>query len=359
MPRVAITGTRGYPHYYGGLETAVRKIAPYLADHGWDVTVHSRPGPQPEGGDPRVRNQPVWAVESKSLSNLSSGLASAVTLLRDPPDVTLVMSTASGFWLPLLKLRGIPTVVNTDGIEWERDKWGFVAKKVLHAGAWMTARFGTQLIFDAEAIKAYWQRHFHRTGMFIPYGGDDVPDGELPDGIEPGKYVLMVARFVPENTVREFFDAVPRIAEQAPVVLVGSSGWGGELDERADALARDYENVTWLGHISDENLLNKLYAQCAVYFHGHSVGGTNPSLVQAMAAGAAIVARDTLYSHEVLGSGAPLVEPTEIGDAVVALLADSERRAELGRANQARANERYNWDTVCHSYENLLWSVIK
>lgn len=354
MPRVAITGTRGYPSFYGGLETAVRKIAPFLAEHGWDVTVHSRPGFQPESGDPRVHNKPVWALESRSLSNLSSGLASTLSLLRDPPDVALVMSTGSGFWLPLLKLRGIPTVVNTDGIEWERDKWGRVAKTVLHAGAWMTARFGTHLVFDAEAIKSYWETHFGRTGTFIPYGGSAVVERSLPDGIEAGSYVLMVARFVPENTVGEFFDAVPQIAAHSPVVIVGSSGWGGEFDERAESLAKEYENVTWLGHVSDETTLNSLYANCAVYFHGHTVGGTNPSLVQAMAAGAPTIARDTVYSREVLGPNAPLVDAAGIASAVVQLLDDPDRRDRLSRANVERAHERYSWDAVCQAYEDVL-----
>ncbi|MDN5557827.1 MAG: glycosyltransferase [Ruaniaceae bacterium] len=359
MPRVAITGTRGYPAYYGGLETAVRKIAPFLAEHGWDVTVHSRPGFSPEHGDLRVHNKPVWALESRSLSNLSSGLASTLSLLRDPPDVALVMSTASGFWLPLLKLRGIPSVVNTDGIEWERDKWGALAKRVLHAGAWMTGKFGTHLVFDAEAIKDYWGTHFKRSGTFIPYGGDDVVDLTLPEGIEPGTFVLMVARLVPENTVYEFFDAVPQLAQRAPIVLVGSTGWGGDLDERAANLAATHPNVTWLGHVADETLLDSLYANCVVYFHGHSVGGTNPSLVQAMAAGAPTVARDTVYSREVLGPDAPLVTPSEITTTIEALLDDPERRALLSAANIERAHERYDWTDVCQRYEDVLRLVLR
>ena len=98
-PTVAVVGTRGYPSYYGGLETAVRKLAPYLVERGWEVTVHGRrDGTRDDdpGRDGRVNSVPVWALESKSLSNLSSGLASTLRLLREPPDVALVMSTAIG-----------------------------------------------------------------------------------------------------------------------------------------------------------------------------------------------------------------------------------------------------------------------
>ena len=357
MPSVAITGTRGYPSHYGGLETAVRHIAPYLAEHGWDVTVHSRKGlsqDTADAADPRVRVVPVWAVEKRSLSNLSSGLSSTIRTLRDRPDVVLVMSTGSGFWLPLLKLRGIPTVVNTDGLEWERDKWGRLAKAVLRTAAQMTARFADHLVFDARAIEDYWRHNFHRDGTYIPYGGDAECEGPLPSGIAPHTYVLLVARFVPENTVGPFLEAVPEIARHAPVVLVGSSGWGGELDERAKALSDELENVTWLGHVRETDLLNALYANAALYFHGHTVGGTNPSLVQAMTSGTPVLAIDTVYSHEVLGSAGRYTTAEGIARAVISLLDQPEARAQLGASARARAQDLFTWDHVCTTYERVL-----
>lgn len=357
MPHVAITGTRGYPSHYGGLETAVRHIAPYLAEHGWSVTVHSRRGIPVEtsdAADPRIRVVPVWAVEKRSLSNLSSGLSSALVVIRDRPDVVLVMSTGSGFWLPLLRLWRIPTVVNTDGLEWERDKWGRLAKAVLLNAARMTARFADHLVFDARAIQEYWRNNFHREGTYIPYGGDAAPALPLPTGITPHTYVLLVARFVPENTVGPFLDAVPEIAQHAPVVLVGSSGWGGTLDERARALAAEFENVTWLGHVRNTDLLNALYANAALYFHGHTVGGTNPSLVQAMTSGTPVLAIDTVYSREVLGPAGSFTTATEIPHAVVNLLEHPETRAAMGKAASKRAKELFSWDQVCSEYERVL-----
>ncbi len=107
---VAIIGTRGYPSYYGGFETAVRKLAPFLAESGWDVTVYGRPGP--ETADPtrdaRVHVVTTRGIENKSLSTLSFGLTSCLHAARKRPDVALVMNVANGFWLPLLKLRGHP-----------------------------------------------------------------------------------------------------------------------------------------------------------------------------------------------------------------------------------------------------------
>ncbi|BDZ48172.1 hypothetical protein GCM10025867_04130 [Frondihabitans sucicola] len=176
MPRkrsVALLGTRGYPSYYGGFETAVRKIAPFLAESGWDVTVYGRDGAirdDDPGRDPRVKTRITRGVETKSLSTLSYGLTAVFDAARRKPDVALVMNVAHGFWLPLLKLRGVPTLVNVDGIEWERAKWGTLAKLVFRAGARTTAWWGSRLVYDAVAIADYWKERFGVDGVFIPYG---------------------------------------------------------------------------------------------------------------------------------------------------------------------------------------------
>ncbi len=263
MPKsVAIIGTRGYPSYYGGFETAVRKIAPYLVDCRWEVNVYGRSGATKDDDptrDPRVRSTATVGLENKSLSTLTFGLTSVLHAMCVKPDIALVMNVANGFWLPLLRLRGIPSVVNVDGIEWERAKWGRLAKSVFRLGARFTARFGTVLVSDSVEIQRRWKAEFRRNSVFIPYGGD-VP-GETGEvlGFEHGTYVLMVARFVPENTVAEFFAAAERIAEDHPVVIVGSSGYGGELDDMAADLDKRHAQVSWLGHVSDDQKLMSLW----------------------------------------------------------------------------------------------------
>ena len=354
---VAILGTRGYPSFYGGFETAVRVLAPYLAENDWDVTVYGRPGGTvaPDFAvDPRVTSRATRGIETKSLSTLSYGFTSSLDAMRRRPDVALVMNVANGYWLPLLKARGIPTVVNVDGIEWERDKWGRVAKTVFRTGAAATARWADSLVFDAVAIGDYWAKEFNKSGVFIPYGGDIPGPLPVPLDMESTRYVLAVARFVPENTINEFFDAVPVIARRHPVVIVGSSGYGGDFDQRAKALAESHANVTWLGHVRDDTLLLALWQHSGVYFHGHSVGGTNPALVQAMACGASVVARDTVFNREVLSpSGGEFVQPQPqaIADTVNALMDNPGERARLSGVVAARAAEMYSWELVSASYE--------
>jgi glycosyltransferase involved in cell wall biosynthesis len=364
VPSVAVLGTRGYPSYYSGFETAVRKIAPYLAGAGWDVTVYGRRGatrPDDPDVDRRIATRVTRGLETKSASTLSYGLTSVLDAAARRPDVALIMNVANGYYLPLLKARAVPTLVNVDGLEWERAKWGTLAKRVFRTGAACTARWASGLVFDSREIESYWQRTFGVGGSFIPYGGDVPPALAVPDGLTHRGYVVMVARLVPENTLSEFFEAVPTIAARHPVVIVGSSGYGGEWDDAARRLAADHSSVSWLGHVSNDSLLHALWQHAGIYFHGHSVGGTNPSLVQAMAAGAPILARDTVYNREVLGPAGKFVgaDSDAIASAVFQMMDSPSELDEAALANLQRAEQDYSWKQVCSDYEHALRALLR
>lgn len=363
MPSVVIIGTRGYPSYYGGFETAVRKLAPYLVEQGWDVTVYGRHGATSATDpnlDPRVHSKVTRGVERKSLSTLSYGLTACLDAAQQKPDVALVMNVANGFWLPILKARGIPTLINVDGIEWDRAKWGRMAKWMFRTGAKLTARFGTRLVYDSKVIAERWKRDFGTDGAFIPYGGDVPPELPLERGLTHRGYVLVVARFVPENTIPEFLVAAESISQTYQVVIVGSEGYGGPLDAQAAALAKLNPKITWLGHVSDDRRLFSLWQHCGVYFHGHSVGGTNPALVQAMACGAPTVARDTDYNREVLGPSGRFVAPNsiDIWHVISAAMADPKWQSEAIARGRKRIEDTYTWEKVCESYEENLFSLV-
>nr|WP_167323865.1 glycosyltransferase [Rhodococcus kroppenstedtii] len=363
-PSVSIIGTRGYPSFYGGFETLVRHLAPYLADQGWDVTVYGRGRTTDAGkaeGDPRIRSIDSVGFESKSLSTLSYGLSSTIHCAYKKPDVALVMNVANGFWLPLLRARGIPSLVNVDGIEWERAKWGDTAKKLFRAGATATARHADNLVFDSKALGARWTTEFNRTGEFIPYGGSPAKDRPVVEGLERRGYVLMVARFVPENTVAQFLDAAERLSERWQVVVVGSSGYGGEIEDRLALLSGQNPRVKWFGHVSDDEVLFSLWENCGAYFHGHSVGGTNPALVQAMALGAPTVARDTVFNREVLQNAALFVEPNSgsIETGIETMMSNHHNREMYIEMSSRRAGELYTWDGVCASYSRALRRLVR
>jgi glycosyltransferase involved in cell wall biosynthesis len=361
---VAIIGTRGYPSYYGGFETAVRQLAPYLAQHGWDVTVYGRRGATHDDDldrDARVKTPVTWGVETKSISTLSYGLSASVDAARKKPDVALVMNVANGYFLPLLRARGIPTLVNVDGIEWDRAKWGKIAKTVFHLGARLTAKYGTRLVHDSREIGLRWRQEFGVEGEFIPYGGNTPSALPIEPGLEHRDYVLVVARFVPENTIPEFIEAARRISLERPIVFVGSTGYGGELDEKVRKLAESSASIHWLGHVSDDQRLLSLWQHAGVYFHGHSVGGTNPALVQAMACGAPVVARDTVYNREVLGGAGQFTsaQPHDIASHILSTIGDKVLLEALSRDGQERANELYSWGLVNERYRVALEQLLR
>jgi glycosyltransferase involved in cell wall biosynthesis len=357
---VVIIGTRGYPSFYGGFETLVRKLGPYLADSGWDVTVYGRPTTVVD--DPNfdvngVRSVITRGIESKSLSTLTFGATATMHAARTKPDVALVMNVANGYWLPALKARGIPSAVNVDGIEWDRDKWSVPAKRAFRQGARLTARFADTLIADSRRIGEIWSEEFHRESVFIPYGGE-VPKERLGpvDRLPHRGYVLCVARFVPENSIAEFAGAAERIALRHPVVIVGSGGSDDPLEAQIRGVAAANRNIAWLGHVSDDRRLHSLWQNCGAYFHGHSVGGTNPALVQAMACGAPTVARDTAFNREVLKDSGVFVEPKPVAIAheVATLMNDRVLQNELASKAVSRAQTAYSWEDVCRKYADVL-----
>jgi hypothetical protein len=263
------------------------------------------------------------------------------------------MNVANGYWLPLLKARGIPTVVNVDGIEWDRQKWGATAKRAFRIGASLTARHADTLICDSQAIAEIWERKFNRTGNFIPYGADPPPRTlPLPEDLRHRGYILVVARFVSENTIGEFFTAARSLSERHDVVIVGSTGYGGEFDREAAELARLHPRVRWFGHVSDDLLLQSLWSHAGAYFHGHTVGGTNPSLVQAMASGAPTVAVDTPFNRETLGHAGLFVQPdvAAITASLDALMVMPDLQIDLASKAIRRAESNYSWEGVCQDY---------
>lgn len=363
MPSVAIIGSRGYPSFYGGFETAVRYIAPAFVNSGWEVTVYSRPGetvPEWEFRDSRINVVETKGVNSRSLSTLTYGLSSALHAARNRPDVALVMNVANGLFLPTLSIRRVPTIVNVDGLEWLRAKWGRLARIVFRLGAYLSTRLATELIVDSIEIGRVWQRKFGRAGHFIPYGGS-VPQRviPLPGPLKRGKYVLMVARLVPENSVTPFLEAARVLSDETDVVIVGSSGFGDPIEQEIKRFADNCTSFHWLGHVKDDQLLHALWQNCGVYFHGHTVGGTNPALVQAMACGAPTVAVDTPFNREVLGEQAlfTAVNSETILSSIRSALADDLFQEASRSANTKRATELYSWESISDSYIQLATKV--
>ncbi len=354
---LAIIGSRGFPSTYGGYETLVRHLARDWTARGHTVTVYCRV--RDEGRrdwvteDVRCIWTPGW--ESKSLSTLSFGATAHVDAAFRGYDATLVLNVANGFFLPMLRARNVPIAVNTDGVEWERGKWGRVARRVFRVGARITARYADVLIADSEAIAAVWRREFGVESIFVPYGAPVIehPSSERVDalGLTRGRYVLAVARLIPENNVDLIVDAVDALPRRPTLVVVGSANFTSPLELRLRHADRSGA-LRWLGHVSDQELLTQLWANAGVYVHGHSVGGTNPALLQALGAGAPTLALDTPFNREVLRRDEQLfphgTEP--LAARIAAVLDDPNLQANFSSHGRAVVRENYDWSDVSSRY---------
>jgi glycosyltransferase involved in cell wall biosynthesis len=359
--RLAIVGSRGFPSTYGGYETLVRHLAPYLAEAGHDVTVYcrTRDAGQRIWRTKGVRCIATFGHDSKSLSTLTFGLTATLDASFRRFDSILVLNIANGFWFPALHAARTPFAVNTDGIEWERGKWSRTARATFRAGAWMTARNADALVCDSVAIGDIWKDIYGRDSTFIPYGAP-VPEDIGRDRLEaagiPEPYLLVVARLAPENNVELTLDALELLGDKAPTaVIVGSANFDSPIEARLRAM-KATGRVQWLGHVDDQQLLTQLWANSAVYVHGHSVGGTNPALLQALGAGAPTLALDTRFNAEVLpytDHRFPL-DAQVLADRIQFVVASRPQQEEMAERGRSIIRERYSWADVCQAYMETL-----
>ena len=361
--RIAVMGSRGYPSTYGGFETFVREFVPRAVDAGHELVVYCRESPNGkrswsvDGALCRLTR----GIDDHHLSTLSYGLSSAWDVRRSGIDVALVLNTANGFWLPLIRSAGVPVALNVDGLEWERDKWNRLGRAVFKAGSALSARQATRLIADSRAIAGIWHDRYGVRPDFIPYGAnvlaDDGDDELIALGIIPGEYVLTVARLVPENNVMLTLDALGGIDRRSrPSHVIVGSGYGSRLHGQIAEIAAGRDEVRMLGHVSNQRLLSQLYRHCRVYVHGHSVGGTNPSLLQALGSGAPVLAYDAVFNREVIGDTAGLYysDSRSLVDQLDLMLNSQDLSDVLAESAQARIAERYQWDEVCDRYLEVL-----
>ena len=224
----------------------------------------------------------------------------------------------------------------------------------------MTARAADVLVCDSQAIGDVWRQRFGRESVFIPYGAADVreaPRDRLDQlGLGSDPYVLVVARLAPENNVDLALDALALLGDAAPpAVVVGNANFQSDTQDRLVGL-HAAGKLSWLGHVDDQRLLTQLWAHSACYIHGHSVGGTNPALLQALGAGAPTIALDTPYNREVLRDEAQLFRPdaSHLALRMRRLVASDAERQWFRSRGREIVQARYRWDDVCRRYEDLL-----
>lgn len=360
--RIALVGTRGVPARYGGFETAVEEIGTRLAAGGHDVVVYCRAAEgQVDPGERYLGMTRVVlpCVRSKALETLSHTGVSVAHLLRRGCDALVLFNAANSVFLPTLRARGLPVATHVDGLEWQRAKWRGAAQAYYRRAEQLAVRWSDALIADAPGIAAYYRDEFGVDTELISYGAAVVsargPERIAALGLSPRGYHLVVARMEPENQVDLIVRGYRASRSRLPLVVVGSAPHAGEYTRLVAADAAGDDRVHLLGGVWDQELLTDLYANSYTYVHGHSVGGTNPSLLRAMGAGASVLAYAVVFHRDILGDQAGYFRNEwELAELLVAAEADPEGMARRGSAGQRIIAEHYQWDQVAARYEQML-----
>jgi len=357
--RIAMVGTRGLPARYGGFETCVEEVGWRLTAAGHDVVVYCRVSERKTSDGPtRYRGMTLVhlpAVRRRSLETLSHTALSVAHITARPTDVVILFNAANAPLLPLLRGRGIPVATHVDGLEWQRGKWAGLGRRYYRVAESLAVRWSDALIADAEGISEYYESEFGVPTERISYGAPIIESrtpGVLSDlNLEPRGYHLVVARFEPENHVDVIVRGYCASSARRPLVVVGAAPYADGFTARVKCLAD--ERVRFLGAVWDQAVLNELYANALTYQHGHSVGGTNPSLLRAIGAGAATDAFSVSFNRDVLGdAGRYWSTAGEISELVQH--AERDLEATLRRGERCRARgATYRWDDVAADYEKL------
>jgi len=359
-------GDRGIPARYSGFSTLVEEVSTRLvADHGMDVTVYCRSNyfderPAEFRG---VRLVYLAAPGGKSFESLGHSARAILHAALRRFDLAFVVDPGNGPLTPPLALARMPFVLHTDGKGWQRTKWSALQRRYYKWSERVSAWLATGLVCDSPAMRDYYESEYGAGSAYIPYGsevGDAADDGAPARfGLEPGRYHLVVARLEPENNVALAIRELKASRAKFPMVYVGGARYEseysrcvmGEADDRVKCIGAVYESAT----------LNGLYKHCRTYVHGHEVGGTNPSLLRAMAAGAACVAIDVIYHREALGDCGRFFERRAgaLGSILETLEADGDEAARMGGCARQRAARLFRWDAVSAAYAELFREIMQ
>jgi len=355
--RIAILGSRGIPARYGGFETFAERLAIGLAQRGHQVTVYA----EGEGADESYRGVTVRYISSPEWGAFGTIAYDVFSLwdARRGHDVVYMLGYGAAFACAVPRWFGSTVWINIDGLEWRRSKWSWVARTYLRCMEWIASMAADVVVADARAIAMHYEQAYPAGApcVFIPYGADS------PSPLKSGRdvltslalsdtsYDLLIARLEPENHVLPVIQAHACLNSDIALVIVGDHTC--DTPYVRELLRQVHPRILWLGAIFDHDLLGALRTHCRIYLHGHSVGGTNPSLLEAMAAGCAVIAHNNPFNQEVLSDAglyfSDSSELTTVLNGVDGL--DLPRFRVVARK---RVADVYSWDAVINQYEPLL-----
>lgn len=352
--------------HFTGFETGFGEIAPRLVNAGHDVTIYCRRGHyRPAQRLKSHRGIKMVFVPSPGGKNLSGLVATTFAMLHalifGRYDVVFFVNVGMGFHAAICRLFGRKVVMNVNGLDWTRAKWGPIARAYFLSAAYASMRYCHRLVTDAEAMRKFYLKEFRKETTMIAYGAY-IESSERPELIAPfhvatGEYYLIASRLIPENHADLIIQGVLTSGIGRKVVIAGGANYDSPFHRRLRELAT--EQVIFTGHINDQAVIKELHCNCFAYLHGHSVGGTNPSLLKAMGYGNCILALDTVFNKEVLADGGLFFSknPSDLANLLRRLEGEPRLAADLRARGPERIAANYTWEKISAQYDALFREI--
>lgn len=362
--KIAILGTRGIPNNYGGFEQCAEVLAAGLQKKGYEVTVYN---PSFHSYNKRVFDgvtiKKIYSP-NKLIGNSASNFVFDYLCFKDAVksdydiilELGLITSSPS---IIFVRHRGKIIVTNIDGIEWRRKKWNFIIRFITRNMEKLGVRFSDYLIADNLGIVDYLKKTYDISAKYIAYGADilDTPDSKILNdyNLKAGKFILCVGRIEPENNYEMIFKSYVKAKLNIPLILIGN-----HLTKFGDYLKDKFknENIYFFGTIYDKKILDNLRYYSKLYIHGHSVGGTNPSLIEAMSASALVLIHRNKFNLSVLTNNELAFSNS---DELKELLLDSkiisEKKKHVSK-NLKIIKEKFSWEKIIDDYETFFLSIL-
>lgn len=356
--KISVLGTVGLPANYGGFETLIDNLVNYHSTHSLDlnITVYcsSLSYPQKYSSYQSV-NLKYIPLKANGIQSVVYDIYSLFISVWNKSDVILLMGVSGAIVLPFVRVISPAKIItNIDGVEWKREKWSPLVKIFLHFSEKIAVKFSHSVIADNDAIADYIHGSYNVCPHVIPYGGDHAVsvDAITVEALNlPQKYVLSICRIEPENNIHLIIEAFV-ICKSQSLVIVGNwlnSNYGQNLKKKYSLS----NNIFLFDPIYDLCKLKTLRSQAFAYVHGHSAGGTNPSLVEAMHFGKPVIAYDCEFNRCTTEDRALFFRNSD--DIIMHLASMNECTSmRVGGLMLEIAQRRYTWDVVGKQYFDLL-----
>ncbi len=364
--KISLTGTRGIPNHYGGFEQFAEQLSTWLAGRGYDVWVYN-PTHHPFPGNMFQGVNILHIPYPERILGPTAFFLYDYLCLKDAikrsTDIILECGYASAApSYRFLNFKNSKIITHLDGLEWNRPKWSPLTQKIMKRTEKTAVRFSHALVCDHPEIQSYVEHTYHVKPRYIPYGAEIFkdPDRRIIErfNVSTDEYYLVIARLEPENNLQTIIKGFLKTGHEEKLLIVGdhNNAFGRRLFNDYGAL----ENIIFLNALYDQNILNNLRHFSKAYFHGHSVGGTNPSLLEAMAAGSLIISHDNQFNRLILKDNALYFNNEEDIQSILSSLQDlSDQKEKMIHANIKIIQDNYQWEKVTDQYEDLFSNILR